>query len=562
MRTALPTVPRAVHVTDLELTRPLGVLEGLDQYASVRAVARVRDVPVTEVLVPVRDGRVEPAAVVEALAGMHAPELTRHLLGRWLARGTAADVPPGKIPDWAVLEATGDVGALAACPEPPEPPLPTATVAVCTRDRPDDLARCLTALAALDYPDVDVLVVDNAPRTGATEAVVREQFGASRDAFRHTFRYVREPRPGLNWARNRAVAEARGEVLAFTDDDVVVDAGWLRALGRVFGGSPATMAVTGMIAPTELETRAQRDFEAYSGFGHGWSRRWSYRPRRAGAPDYWHHGGGWLGTGANMAFRRAVFDTLGGFDPALDVGTVTQGGGDLEILFRLIQEGQLLVYAPDALVRHRHRRGADDLRRQLTTWGSGYHAFLRRSRRAYPEERRAFDKLAHWWWRSYVFGAVRTAVREPTSPSALRWYEVVGTVRGAGSYDRAARTAAELLARYPDEPTALPRPSAPRGPAPDLDRSEVRHVSIDAPLRARLDDVGDVARVQVVVTAGGRPVAQATAVPERGMVSVTQLRDVVAAALAGHLVGTRPADVRRSLAGWLAAGNGRPGGRE
>ncbi len=541
--------PFAVRVADVELGRPIEPADGLDGYAALRAVVRLGGVPVAEATVPAVGGRVEAGALADRIATYHTAELTRHLLRRWLARPADAAAPR-----WEALAEGGDVAALLDCPEPPGPPLPPATVAVCTRDRPEDLARCLAALAALDHPAYDVLVVDNAPRTDATEALVR-----GRAARGDRVRYVREPRPGLDWARNRAIAETRAagraELLAFTDDDVVPDPGWLRAAARVFAASPAAMAVTGMIAPAELETRAQVDFEAYGGFGHGWARRWVRRPRRAGLPDAWHHAAGWLGTGANMAFRVALFDRLGGFDPALDTGTETQGGGDLEMLFRVVQEGHLLVYAPEALVRHRHRRGADELRRQLATWGRGFHAHVRRSRRAYPEESRAFDRLARRWWGDYVLRAVAAgALGGGSVEAALRPYEALGALRGARAYDRAARHAAGLLARYPGEPTVLPAPSAPRGAGPASGAEPARTVAVDGPLAAGLDDVGEAVRVRVAVTAGGRPAAEATAVPEPGGVSAAQLRDAVAAALTERLLTERWHEVHRSLAGWLGAG--------
>ena len=87
----------------------------------------------------------------------------------------------------------------------------------------------------------------------ATESVVR--------AFPR-WRYVCEPQPGLDRARNRAIAESRGEIVAFTDDDVEVDPGWVRAAAIHFA-NPEVMAVTGLVEPAELETRAQERFEIY-----------------------------------------------------------------------------------------------------------------------------------------------------------------------------------------------------------------------------------------------------------------------------------------------------------
>jgi len=112
------------------------------------------------------------------------------------------------------------------------------TVVVCTRDRAPSLARCLASLARLDPPAAEVLVVDNAPRDGST----REAVAAT------PFRYVREERPGLDNARNRGIAEARGDIIAFTDDDVEVDPRWIGALATAFQ-DPGIAGVTGRVLP-------------------------------------------------------------------------------------------------------------------------------------------------------------------------------------------------------------------------------------------------------------------------------------------------------------------------
>ena len=133
------------------------------------------------------------------------------------------------------------------------------TVAICTRDRTEDLAICLDSLDRVDYEDFEIVVVDNAPASDATRLLVERRGGR--------VRYVREPRPGLDWARNRAIAEATGDVVAFADDDVTVDPGWLRALAAAFGTDEAVAAVTGLVLPAELQTEAQVLFERYRSFG-------------------------------------------------------------------------------------------------------------------------------------------------------------------------------------------------------------------------------------------------------------------------------------------------------
>jgi hypothetical protein len=83
-----------------------------------------------------------------------------------------------------------------------------------------------------------------------------------------------------------------------------------------------------------------------------------------------------VGVGCNMAFRRSAVLAAGGFDPALDVGTRTGGGGDLDAFQRVLERGGVIAYRPDAVVRHLHRRSDEALRRQLFDNGRSYGAML------------------------------------------------------------------------------------------------------------------------------------------------------------------------------------------
>ena len=93
-----------------------------------------------------------------------------------------------------------------------------SSVAVCTRERPAELARCLASLSALSPPPREIVVVDNAPTSDATRRVTKDVPGV---------RYVREPRAGLAVARNTAVGATTADILAFTDDDVTVGPDWI-----------------------------------------------------------------------------------------------------------------------------------------------------------------------------------------------------------------------------------------------------------------------------------------------------------------------------------------------
>jgi GT2 family glycosyltransferase len=320
---------------------------------------------------------------------------------------------------------------------------PSITVAVCTRNRTSQLAECLEALVGLDYPAdlLDLLVVDNARSETATEELVRARYPS--------VRYLHEPRPGLDWARNRAALEARGEIIAYTDDDVIVDPRWVRAIAKVFVQEPDAMAVTGLVVPDAIDVVPQRLFEQYGGFGRGFSRRYWQVDVTGGESAAQSHGGtGKFGTGANMAFRRTLFDRIGFFDPALDVGTPTNGGGDLEMFFRVLKTGHMLVYEPAAIVRHRHRREYAHLRTQLANNGIGFYAYLVRSAAAYRDERAAFLRLGIWWfwWWNVRRLLASFKPRRHGFPRDLILAELRGCFIGLRRYAR-ARTKADEIAR-------------------------------------------------------------------------------------------------------------------
>jgi len=411
-----------IKMLDIELNRPLHDVEALEDYGALRALVRLHDTPIGYVTLPLIGGRCPASALHTAIMAQHSRVIICHLLDD----GLAAPSQLGAL--WLT--------DLLHTPHPVyQGPLPLVTVAVCTRDRTADLAFCLESLSQLAYPALEILVVDNAPSSDATEHLVRSRYPQ--------VRYVCEPRPGLDWARIRAILEARGEIIAYTDDDVVVDRGWVGALGQVFAENPEVMAVTGLVVPYELDTEPQWLFEQYGGFGRGFTRRW-YRLDRE-SRERFHIGAGRCGTGANMAYRRSVFEQIGGFDPALDVGTVTNGGGDLDMFFRVLQEGYTLIYEPNAVVRHRHRRDYAGLRTQLTNHSIGYYSYLVRNALAYPGERFAILRFGLWWlWRWNICRLWSSFIASHSFPRDLIVAEAVGSLKGFVRYQKARRTASKI----------------------------------------------------------------------------------------------------------------------
>ncbi|BCL37655.1 glycosyltransferase family 2 protein [Nostoc sp. MS1] len=278
---------------------------------------------------------------------------------------------------------------------------PSLTIAICTKDRPDNLARCLHSLKELlqQALELDVLVIDNAPSDDRTQKLVGSL---------PWVRYVREPKPGLDFARNKALQSAKGEFLAFLDDDVVVDRRWLTGLITAWQENPDAAAFTGLVLPYELETEAQILFEQRGGFRRGFQKI-RYGQILPGNPLH-PCGAGIFGAGCNMAFRREVLLKIGGFDEALDTGAPLPGGGDLDIFYRVIRAGYTLVYEPEYLVFHQHRREYEKLQRQYWSWGLGFMAFVIKAYQTDPPQRSKLRALI-WWWVKYQLKQLRDSWR-------------------------------------------------------------------------------------------------------------------------------------------------------
>lgn len=415
-----------IKVIDIELSHPITSIENLEGYFGLQALVRLHGVPLGYVKAPVTLGRCTAESLSKLILEQHSWSIICQLLKNGLAS-------PQR-PEDLTLEALIDLPPADYAGE-----WPLVTVAVCTRDRPEDMKLCLEAITQLDYPHLDILVVDNAPQTEATKDLIENDYPQ--------VRYAREPRPGLDWARNRAILEAKGTIIAYTDDDVVVDRGWVKGLAQAFMEHPDVMAITGLVVPYELEHESQVLFEKYGGFGRGFERRW-FRGEMGKAVPWRLLGAGQFGTGANMAYRRSVFEEIGYFDPALDVGTPTNGGGDLEMFFRVLKAGHTLVYEPRAIIRHRHRQEYQKLKTQIQSNGSLYALWMCIGM-AYPDQILACIYIGGWWMLYWNVRRLLISYIHPSQfPRDLIWAELRGAFIGLTSYQRALRRVGKIERQF------------------------------------------------------------------------------------------------------------------
>jgi len=303
---------------------------------------------------------------------------------------------------------------------------PRASVIVCTRNRPDVLGRALSSLEHLEYPNYETLVIDGSSNSESTD-VVRTEFPY--------IRYVRLAGGGLVVGQNRGLAEATGDIVAYTDDDAVVDRYWLAEHVAAFDDEGRVACTTGLAVPSELATPAQLWFEESGAFTQGFDRRViDMASRHRGSLLPWATGK--IGAGVSMAWRREALLEIGGFDLALDAC----GAHDLAAFFDALCAGYQIVFEPGALVHHEHRRTYDELRGQIYSHAVGLSAYLTRCLVTHPNLALDFVRRVPEGVRyGFAPSSIRNEKKSPDFPSALTRVEWPGIAKGPWAYVKGRR---------------------------------------------------------------------------------------------------------------------------
>jgi GT2 family glycosyltransferase len=425
-------------LTDLLLPRA----DPWDPYRSLLAVARLDGDPLGVATFSVGpEGGVSRDRLAYGLRHQLEAELAEAFARRELALPSA--LPGAGVP------------RLREEPRRASAPRRPVSVVVATCCNPRALERCLRSIFVCDYDGYEVIVVENRPGSSDTRRMLAERF-----AHESNLRYVEEPRVGTSRARNAGLALAKGEIVAFTDDDVVVDPGWIRESAQALDRADDIACVTGLILPLELEADSQLLLEQFAGFGKGFRRRTFRLPEAREHNPLFPYTAGTIGSGASTVLRTDVARRLGGFDATLGPGTLTTGGEDLDLYIRVLRAGHAVAYEPRAIVWHEHPEGMPRLRRQVYRYGIGLGAMLAKQLLAGPERLRLLRSVP---------GGLRYA-RDPASrknagkpadyPSRLTWLERVGMLIGPAAYVLSALVAlAHRLAGVSDR--AMPRSGRP-----------------------------------------------------------------------------------------------------
>jgi len=238
------------------------------------------------------------------------------------------------------------------------PKIPIFSIIIPTYNRPDQLFSCLQAIDGLTYPHdrFEVIVVDDGSHT-PLEGIV------GNFSHRMAVKLISQNNSGPANARNRGAAEAKGEILAFTDDDCTPSAGWLHALADTFCDGP-DCGIGGKTINTLTDNLYAETSQMLLDY------LYEYYNQDLQVPRFF--------ASNNLAFPRKAFLTSGGFNPKYRFPAAE----DRELCDRWAAQGRRLRYAPDALVFHAHPLTWRTLWRQHFDYGKG--AFFFRRMKARP----------------------------------------------------------------------------------------------------------------------------------------------------------------------------------
>jgi GT2 family glycosyltransferase len=256
--------------------------------------------------------------------------------------------------------------AFSEVPFPHQTCWPRASVVVCTYNGGRTLRPCLDGLARLDYPNYEVIVVDD----GSTDdsAAIASEFDC---------RLISTENRGLSSARNTGWAAATGEIVAYLDDDAYPDPHWLKYLAAGFNSSNHCGIGGPNVPPPDENFVAQCVAQAPGGPTH-------VLLTDAVAEHI---------PGCNMAFRRSRLRAIGGFDAQFRVA-----GDDVDVCWRLQERGWTIGFCPAALVWHRRRSSLGAFWKQQKYYGVA-ESLLRRK---WPSK---YNLVGHVVWAGRLYGS-------------------------------------------------------------------------------------------------------------------------------------------------------------
>ena len=294
--------------------------------------------------------------------------------------------------------------ALINIPFKSENNLPQISVIVCTYNGSATIKKCLEGLQNIDYPNYDVIVVNDGS-TDNTEEIIKH----------FPVKLINTSNHGLSNARNTGMYHARGEIIAYIDDDAFPDIHWLKYLAYAYSNSTHSCIGGPNLAPLDSEFISTCVANSPGGPVHVML-----------SDEIAEHV-----PGCNMSFRKSDLQNIGGFDP-----TFRSAGDDVDVCWRIQENGGTIGFHPAALVWHLRRNSLKAYWKQQKGYGKA-EALLEAK---WPEK---YNSFGHITWAGRIYG------NGFTMPIKLQKDKIFHGTWGTSLFQSVYEPAGSLIASIP-----------------------------------------------------------------------------------------------------------------
>jgi O-antigen biosynthesis protein len=466
-------------ILELDLSQPIETITGLGGYNMLQLLVKFHGQPIDWIWLGINGDRCSASQLAQAMFPHLQEKITQAILTNRLLQ-------PGK--PW-------DMPSLLTLPKPQITAKTTLTIALCidmSMDRAEDVELSIQAMRNLPHNLViaEALPPDDRVKTWAAN-----------------LQYIRTTNPGRNAARNAAIDVITTEAIAFIQPGSIPTVKWADAITSAFSEDPSLRALTGLVIPEAIDRESQAVLDRSYSPGRGLGRK-TYS--MVGAPQWMDLGTMQVGSGLNMAFRRGLFDSIGRFDPALDLPGLTWGGGEWDLFARLLLVGEKLLYAPQVTLATRFLLEDGEIRSQLRHNMTAFFSYLEAGRNRFPQA--PWRKLANW--KSAWLGLA--LIRSWGVPRRWIASEIKGAMAGRKQYRQA-------LARI----NALPPNPGLQTSRRTLKPMAVRELDLDQGLQP-ITNASDYETLRLYVRQGANPIGCVTLDHRGQSVSPSQLAEAIA----------------------------------
>ncbi len=499
---------KSTKTISVELTQPIQISSDLSAYQRLKCLIKWRGIPLGYISLPIIRGSCSTESIIQEAIASQCHKIFKELIRQGLATKSTNS--------WNIHSLLGKPDS-ADFPVFTVDILPSLSIIICPCSQGEvHLAACLNSIKLATTKPLEIVIPTS-----------------SNDSFQS----IRADYPQINWLlvssenrsvqRNLAMQAAKGEIVAFLDEDCQIEPNWVQAMSLAFANDSDVTAIIGSVMSPDLQTQMEAWCEQKYSLDHGTERLWHsldlIKPVRWTTLATM-----WIASGVNMAFRRSSLKSLGGFDEALDQTSYARDGANLEIFSRVLLSGNTLLYEPSALVKYSPFANKSDFQTQVKHDIGGLYAYIAAGWQKYPNLWQQWLTLGIWkFYRSLL-----TLTRPDSIPRHLILGELFAIAQIWRLFFNSPQFSKQQ--KYVRQPDLVRRSETAQGSISNRFMA-VRTIDVGQPLQP-LDDIEEYGKVRVFVTLENNPIGYIDISNAYRKISIMRLQEAISSGLTNEML--------------------------